>query len=200
MINLTFDIKNDFSKSNPVFTQISDAVSKHAGNDKKYKFIVRVSYNQGGEIEVMFALTLLIETTVTTFENISFDLRFGGFAISAAAFFFLYFTFFTLLPNVRVSSGSRLCVVYHKPRSIKRTGTKNLTIFANKTEDHKALNANELRDLLHFTSEFDRVINHFIATLKQQTGTAVDQHLIDSYNTNGDMAFTLSPKTFKTFK
>lgn len=199
MTKLKFNIKEDFSSSDPVFKEILDAVLQHAGSNIKYEFSISISYNRGGEIVVMRNLVQLIETTVKSYENIYFDLRFGGFAVSAAAFFFLYFGFYTILPRVRVYSGVRLCVVYHKPRSKVKRATKDVLIFANKARDLTLLSSTERRDLLQFTSEFDNVLNNFIDIIEQQTGTAVDQHLKDSYNTNGDMSITFSPKTFKTY-
>jgi len=199
MITLRFCIKDCFSKSDAVFEDISDAVLQHAGKNITYKFVIRVSYNHGGEIVVMRNLVQLIETTVTTYQNIYFDLRFGGFAVSAAAFLFLYFGYYSMLPRVRVASTVRLCVVYHKPRTEWKRYNKKRLIFANQQKDFNLLTTREKQDLIKYTSEFDRILDNFIEILEEQNGTAVDQHLKDSYNANGDMSFTLSPKTFKTF-
>lgn len=199
MTTLTFCIKDCFSESDPVFNDISDAVLQHAGKNIRYNFVIKVSYNHGGVIVVMRNLVQLIETTVQTYANIYFDLRFGGFAVSAAAFFFLYFAYYSQLPRVRVSSGVRLCLVYHKPRTEWEKNNQKRLIFANQQKDFNLLTAREKQDLKNYTTEFDMVLDNFIKILEDQNGTAVDQHLKDSYNTNGDMSFTLSPKTFKTF-
>lgn len=92
-----------------------------------------------------------------------------------------------------------MCLVYHKPRTEWEKGNKKRLIFANQEKDFNLLDSREKQDLKKYTSEFDRVLDNFIKILEDQNGTAVDQHLKDSYNTNGDISFTLSPKTFKTF-
>lgn len=198
MIKLKFDIKDTFSGSDPVFNQISDAVLAHAGKDSSYNFYISITYNRGGEIEVMRSLLQLIETTAMTYENIFFELRFGGFAISAAAFLFFYFSYYSLLPRVKVSSGVRLCVVYHKPRTKWKRGKREVLVFANKQQHLNLLNNKERKDLQEYTTEFDDILDYFIKTF-EQTGTLVDQHLKDSYNSNGDMSFTFSPRTYKTY-
>lgn len=198
MIKLKFNIKDTFSGSDPVFNQISDAVLEHAGKENKYNFYISIPYNHGGEVEVMRRLLQLIETTAMTYKNIFFELRFGGFAISAAAFLFLYFSYYTLLPRVKVSSGVRLCIVYHKPRTKWKKGTREVLVFANKQQHLTLLNNKELQDLQKYTKEFDDILDYFIKTV-EQTGTVVDQHLKDSYNSNGDMSFTFSPKTYKSY-
>ncbi|PWK94280.1 hypothetical protein C7431_11115 [Pantoea allii] len=199
MTKLKFCIKDCFSESDPVFEEITKAVLQHAGTKTRYDLVIRVSYNHGGEIVVMRNLVQLIETTVNTYQNIYFDLRFGGFAVSAAAFFFLYFGYYTLLPRVRVSSTVRLCLVYHKPRSVLKRVSGDVLIFANNAQGVRSLSANEREELLQFTGWFDNILNSFVQILKDQTGAVVEQHLMDSYNTNGDLSFTLSPRTFKTF-
>lgn len=196
MIDVRFHIKDKFSKIDPAFLRVYSAIEDYALRKDKIRFIINISYNHGGEIAVMRDFVAIIETAATRYENLTFDLRFGGFAVSAAAFVFCYFVYFTKIPRVRVSSGVRLCIVFHKPRSLKPYGSKVITVFDNKEADKKKLTRKESDELADWTKEFDEVLEATVETI-EAAGGKFDQHLLDSYNSNGDLCFTLYPQVFK---
>ena len=196
MTDIRFHIKDKFIKTDPEFLRIYSAIQDYALRKDKIKFIINISYNHGGEIAVMRDFVAIIEAAATRYANLTFDLRFGGFAVSAAAFVFCYFVYFTKTPRVRVSSGVRLCIVFHKPRSLKPYRGKLITIFDNNEDDKKKLTQAESEELANWTKEFDEVLEATVEAI-ELGGGKFDQHLLDSYNSNGDLSFTLYPQVFK---
>lgn len=125
MAQRKFVIKDKFDSNDPVFKSLTDTISKY-NNTNKLKLIINITYNEGGEVAIMLDFVATIENAVLNNSNLTIELRFGGFAISAAAFVFCYFVFYADIPRVRVLSNTRLAVIYHKPRMKQKT---HLTLF-----------------------------------------------------------------------
>ncbi|MGS5488664.1 hypothetical protein ACVD67_19700, partial [Klebsiella quasipneumoniae] len=128
MAQIKFVIKDKFDSNDPVFKRLTDTISNY-NNVNKLKLIINITYNEGGEVAIMLAFVATIEKAVLNNSNLTIELRFGGFAMSAAAFVFCYFVFYADIPRVRVLSNTRLSVIYHKPR-MKQINASNF-IFAN---------------------------------------------------------------------
>lgn len=195
MTNVHFVIKDEFSKKDPEFVRLFKAVQDYALRQDKVNIIINLAYNHGGEIAIMREFVSFISTAATKHDNLRFELRFGGFAVSAAAFVFCYFVYFAEIPRVRVRSLVRLCIVFHKPRSLKQIGNQEIIVFDNQEDQKNQLTLAEKRELAKWTNEFDEVLDATIETI-EAAGGKFDKHLIESYNTNGDLSFTLYPQVF----
>ncbi|EMN4847055.1 hypothetical protein RFH71_005100 [Klebsiella pneumoniae] len=193
MAQIKFVIKDTFDSNDPVFKSLTDTISNY-NNVNKLKLIINITYNEGGEVAIMLAFVATIEKAVLNNSNLSIELRFGGFAMSAAAFVFCYFVFYADIPRVRVLSNTRLSVIYHKPR-MKQKKVSNF-IFANDPIKMKKLTKKQQTDLISYTNQFDAVWDAVVA-IYEMGGGAFDPSLLSSYNGNGDFAFTLSNRVFK---
>lgn len=201
-ITVTHEIKKGIYSGDQVFSNIIRDINNFGGAAYKYNFVIKISYNEGGEVSTARNFITIIENAILTYGNLSFDLRFGGYAISAAAFIFCYFNYYTNTQRVRISSGTRLCIVYHKPRIKIQYPNSTFLIFNNDSNAKKRISIPQRQSLLDMTQEFDDVLQAFVAQYNKagaRTGLKFDQHLLESYNTNGDLSFTLSPQVFKGF-
>ncbi|KTS17638.1 hypothetical protein RSA31_21485 [Pantoea dispersa] len=193
MAQIKFVIKDKFDSNDPVFKRLTDTISNY-NNVNKIKLIINMTYNEGGEVAIMLAFVATIEKAVLNNTNLTIELRFGGFAMSAAAFVFCYFVFYADIPRVRVLSNTRLSVIYHKPR-MKQQNVSNF-IFANDPIKMTKLNKPQQTELISYTNQFDDVWDAVVA-IYEMGGEAFDPSLLSSYNGNGDVAFTLSNRVFK---
>jgi hypothetical protein len=193
MTQIKFEIKDKFDSNDSVFKNMVNTINNY-NNANKLRLIINITYNEGGEVAIMFDFVATIENAVLNNSNLYIELRFGDFAMSAAAFVFCYFVFYANIPRVRVISNTRLSVIYHKPRMKKRNTT--IYIFANDPIKMNGLSKPQQTDLISYTHRFDEVWNA-VVTLYQVGGVEFDPYLLSSYNSNGDFAFTLSNQVFK---
>lgn len=156
-----------------------------SGTVKNVKFTI--SHCRGGAVNETERLIKVIESNVNLFPNITVTLGFSGYAVSAAAFLFVYFTRYALHPRVKVINYTPVCVVYHKPRLV-HPRTKELG-FANNLSP--VFNISERVLIQRLDTLFDNVFDSLVSSFRA-VAVEVDQHLIDSYNSNGDAAFTFS--------
>jgi len=193
MAERKFEIKDKFDSNDPTFQTISDAIKSY-NNASKLRMIISITYNEGGEVALMFDFIATIEKAVLTHSNLYIELRFGGFAMSAAAFVFCYFVFYIEVPRIRVVSNTRLAVIYHKPRMKKKDST--IFIFANDPIKMNGLSKAQQQELIGYTQRFDEVWSA-VVTVYQVAREEFDPYLLSSYNSNGDFTFSLSNKVFK---
>lgn len=193
MAEIKFEIKDKFDSNDPIFKEISDAIDNYT-NVSKLRLIITLTYNEGGAVQLMLDFVATIENAVLKNSNLYIELRFGGFAMSAAAFVFCYFVFYLNIPRVRVISNTRLAVIYHKPR-MKREGS-NIFIFANDPNKMNGLTKQQQQELISHTQKFDEVWSALVSAY-QAAKTEFDPYLLSSYNSNGDFAFTLSNQVFR---
>ncbi|MBP2167255.1 hypothetical protein J2125_000447 [Erwinia toletana] len=144
---------------------------------------ITVYAHNGGYITVMKKFITAVE--MANEKNIKVELIFSGFAISAAAYLFSYFNYHRALSNVRVSAGSNLCVVYHKPRLID-PATSEIVLFATDVRDPANPRVDE-KVILDLTADFDKVFSSMCKFLAR-TGRSLAPHLLNAYNLNGDVA------------
>ncbi|WP_350262827.1 hypothetical protein AAF463_25190 (plasmid) [Pantoea sp. BJ2] len=183
--NDSFKISRLINKHEPEIDRFDQYLKKvgKEGIDRNVYFTI--DYCRGGVVQEVERLIEVIEDNISTYVNLSITLGFTGYAISAAGFLFVYFTRYRLNSRVFVRNFTPLCVVYHKPRLVHAT-TKKLG-FANPPPVGFAKNdvilINRLDTL--FNDVFQSLITHFL-----DVGVVIEPHLIASYNTNGDAAFT----------
>ncbi len=193
MSQIKFEIKDKFDSKDPVFKKIVDLINGY-NKPNKLKLIIQITYNEGGEVAIMLAFVATIENAVLNNPNLSIELRFGGFAMSAAAFVFCYFVYYVTIPRVRVISNTRLSVIYHKPR-MQILGSSGY-IFANDSIKMKKLSNAKQQELIDYTQRFDDIWNAVVSFYKVG-GVEFDPYLLSSYNNNGDVAFPLSKQVFQ---
>ncbi|MCU5773221.1 hypothetical protein N5923_16615 [Erwiniaceae bacterium BAC15a-03b] len=155
--------------------------------EKNQSVILKITIyaHNGGYINVMRDFIAAINEAGE--KNIKVDLVFSGFAISAAAYLFSYFTYHTRFAHVRVTAGSNLCIVYHKPRLVDPISGEVL-LFASDVYQQKKLYKVETL-ILDLTEDFDRVFNSMCEVLAC-TGRPLAPHLLNAYNLNGDVAIS----------
>ncbi len=76
----------------------------------------------------------------------------------------------------------------------------DLFVFVNQPKQMNYLNANDRTYITVLTNIFDNIFR-FVINYYQQLNLPLEQHLLDSYNNNGDLAFTylIGSQTCKGF-
>lgn len=133
--------------------------------------------NGGGHVESVERLIRAIEKTKAK----KVQLVFHGFAVSAAAYIFAYFTFYAPKDHIFPIVNSQLCMVYHKPR-VEKT---NVLVFSNYITD-VSTNEPSKKHILKITPYFDNVFQAMIDILKLLNFN-IAPHMKEIYNINGDV-------------
>ncbi|MEG3127007.1 hypothetical protein SC171_05500 [Pantoea cypripedii] len=108
--------------------------------------------------------------------------------MSAAAYLFCYFAYYSPIEGVKIRNSTKLCLVYHKPRL--EVGLQKALVFASNPNQMVKLSAADRTTFIGLTQQFDNVFDVMV-TLRRIAGYEIKQHLQDSYNANGDVAIPL---------
>jgi len=171
----SFLLEGEFRFNDSRINDAVDYLNKACGNSK---VLISFPNNQGGHVESAEKLIRAIENT----NACKVDLLFSGFAISAAAYVFAYFSFYAPQEHVHTRVNKKLCLVYHKPRFIQ----KNAVVFSNSIIDQSTQNLSK-KYLLGITPEFDKAFLTMYGTLLE-IGYNIAPHMEAVYNMNGDVS------------
>ncbi|MBM5073253.1 hypothetical protein HYO02_22195 [Vibrio parahaemolyticus] len=171
----SFLIEGEFRLDDPRVKEAVDYLNSACGNTR---VLISLPNNRGGHVESAERLIRAIEKT----NAFKVELVFSGFAISAAAYVFAYFSFYAPQEHIHTRANKKLCLVYHKPRFTQ----KNVIVFSNSIID-KSTNDPSKKYLLGITPEFDKVFNEMCGVLLE-IGYEIAPHMEAIYNVNGDVS------------
>lgn len=190
VINKEFTLNRRISGNDKAYDKIKNFIIDNGSNGQEYKITIGIYHNIGGVVSVMQKFIIMLEDAHLNHPNLRFKLVFVGFAMSAAAYLYCYFTFGPGLDLDRIEVEKKpICIIYHKPRVNHVVQSKKITIFANNSETMSFLTPKDADNLKKETESFDELLELTISVLAL-ADYPIAMHLINSYHNNGDMAFT----------
>ncbi len=178
----TFTVDTKFKTDDERVLNVKAALNKACGNTK---IIIRLDFNEGGDVASAERLIRAIEAS----NALKVNLIFTGFAISAAAYVYAYFTFYAPKDHVVTTINSkRFVLVYHKPRAERY----DVLIFANSITSSNVVEASK-KYILAITPDFDDVF-HAMIELLRTLNFNIAPHMEAIYNINGDVHIILEKK------
>lgn len=156
----------------------------------EHTVVLTLTYNRGGYTSVMLDFVAMIKGVHNRYPGVTIELNFGGYAISAAAYVFAYFVYFDPHERIKVKTSSRLCLVYHKPRLLVNDKQSNTEILVFGNQDLTNCTPAEINLIRQLDKFFDAVFDSMLNYFEQKMKKPIDQHLIASYNSNGDASIT----------